>query len=207
MPDANAAFGYLCLEAVAKERLERTAAGKPPPTKDEIAAMIAQLHQDDMMCRFTAALKSVVPKSGVPRKKSAPKDASEETWLAELSANPVYAGIDVQQELGKAKAWASVRPGTQVTRRRFVQWLNKALTDRPLASGGSGTAIAVKPTETASLGALQVQLKRVEDEMTDILHPGGAAYKTVPTGDKLTRYQELQQQRTTLKNRIEGFGR
>ena len=63
-------------------------------------------------------------------KKLLPK-ATDEDWLKELEANPAYAGIDIRRELGKAQAWASVR-GVGVSQRRFVNWLNKAMTDRPL---------------------------------------------------------------------------
>ena len=63
--------------------------------------------------------------------KNSRPNANDEDWLKELEANPAYAGIDIRRELGKAQAWASVR-GVGVSQRRFVNWLNKAMTDRPL---------------------------------------------------------------------------
>ena len=69
-------------------------------------------------------------------KKAAPK-VVEEDWLAQLEANPAYVGIDIRRELGKAQAWASVR-GVGVSQRRFVNWLNKAMTDRPIQYSGAG---------------------------------------------------------------------
>ena len=71
---------------------------------------------------------------GPKPKKTMPK-ASDEDWLKELEANPAYRGIDIRRELGKAQAWASVR-GVGVSQRRFVNWLNKAMTDRPLTMVG-----------------------------------------------------------------------
>ena len=68
-------------------------------------------------------------------KKLLPK-ATDEDWLKELEANPAYAGIDIRRELGKAQAWASVR-GVGVSQRRFVNWLNKAMTDRPIGLAAS----------------------------------------------------------------------
>ncbi len=56
---------------------------------------------------------------------------------------------------------------------------------------------------TASLGALQVQLRATEDELTGILYPGGAAFKTIPTGDKLIRANFLAAQRVKIKARME----
>jgi hypothetical protein len=66
--------------------------------------------------------------------KTRPK-ANDEDWLKELEANPAYRGIDIRRELGKAQAWASVR-GVGVSQRRFINWLNKAMTDRPLTMVG-----------------------------------------------------------------------
>ena len=63
--------------------------------------------------------------------KNSRPNANDEDWLKELEANPAYAGIDIRRELGKAQAWASVR-GVGVSQRRFINWLNKAMTDRPI---------------------------------------------------------------------------
>jgi hypothetical protein len=61
----------------------------------------------------------------------------DEAWIEELEGNPAYAGIDIKRELGKAQAWASVR-GVGVSQRRFVNWLNKAMTERPIQYSGAG---------------------------------------------------------------------
>lgn len=57
----------------------------------------------------------------------------------------------------------------------------------------------------ASLGALQIQLKRVEDELSEILYKGGAAYKTEPLGNDRIRYDALMLQRASLKARLNKF--
>lgn len=75
--------------------------------------------------------------SGSPEPKKVQPKADEEDWLAALEQNPTYAGIDIRRELGKAQAWASVR-GVGVSQRRFVNWLNKAMTDRPIQYSGAG---------------------------------------------------------------------
>jgi hypothetical protein len=74
-------------------------------------------------------------------------NASDEDWLKELEANPAYRGIDIRRELGKAQAWASVR-GVGVSQRRFINWLNKAMTDRPLTTVGSN--FAARPQQSQS---------------------------------------------------------
>lgn len=88
-------------------------------------------------------------KHGRPAAPRAARSATaiDDEWLAELEANPTYAGIDIRRELGKAQAWASVnRVG--VSRRRFVNWLNRALEARPIAFNGTGaTSFAPKPQQ------------------------------------------------------------
>ena len=77
----------------------------------------------------------------------------DDAWLAELEADPTYAGIDIRRELGKAQAWASVR-NVGVSRLRFVNWLNKAVNDRPIAFNGAGASSFTKapPTPWEPLG-------------------------------------------------------
>lgn len=60
-------------------------------------------------------------------------------------------------------------------------------------------------TQSASLGSLQIQLEKVEDEIREILRPGGVAYAVTPEGEKKKRYEILVEQRHALKRRIEGY--
>lgn len=94
-----------------------------------------RLNKDEWLATMQAAYDSY-PHDGLlvsdnPKPKKVLPKASDEDWLKELEANPAYAGIDIRRELGKAQAWASVR-GVGVSQRRFINWLNKAMTDRPL---------------------------------------------------------------------------
>lgn len=59
--------------------------------------------------------------------------ASDSEWLAGLSSNPAYQGIDVPREHAKMVTWcqANKKPAT---RRRFVNWLNRV--DRPTGAIG-----------------------------------------------------------------------
>lgn len=56
---------------------------------------------------------------------------NDETWFAELSAKPAYNGIDVRREFSKMETWCAANK-KQATRRRFINWLNRA--DKPLSS-------------------------------------------------------------------------
>ena len=94
-----------------------------------------RLNKDEWLATMQAAYDSyphdgLLVSDNLKPKKALPK-ATDEDWLKELEANPAYAGIDIRRELGKAQAWASVR-GVGVSQRRFINWLNKAMTDRPL---------------------------------------------------------------------------
>jgi len=64
---------------------------------------------------------------------SAPTDAE---WLASLASDPAFAGLDVQREFAKMSAWCAVNR-KQPSRRRFVNWLNRA--ERPMAPAGAVT--------------------------------------------------------------------
>ena len=102
-----------------------------------------RLNKDEWLATMQAAYDSY-PHGGLlvsdsPKPKKALPKASDEDWLKELEANPAYAGIDIRRELGKAQAWASVR-GVGVSQRRFVNWLNKAMTDRPLGLAAGQTS-------------------------------------------------------------------
>lgn len=70
-----------------------------------------------------------------PRKKvSAMTDAE---WIAAIKQDPAMAGINVEHELGKCRFWCK-NNGKGFTRRRAVNWLNKA--DRELERFGAGAA-------------------------------------------------------------------
>jgi hypothetical protein len=56
---------------------------------------------------------------------------SDLEFLAELGKNDAYRGINVAQEFAKMEAWCKVNK-KQPSRRRFVNWLNRATGDRPM---------------------------------------------------------------------------
>lgn len=64
--------------------------------------------------------------------------ASDDEWLNSLSANTAYDGIDIKREFAKMQAWCSANK-KQPTRRRFVNWLNRA--ERPMKPATTGVKI------------------------------------------------------------------
>ena len=79
--------------------------------------------------------------------------ATDEEWLCALEAMECYRYIDVRRELGKAQAWGGTN-GRPITRRRFVNWLNKA--DRTVGYDARGKSSADRklPTSDAPAGWL-----------------------------------------------------
>lgn len=63
---------------------------------------------------------------------------SDADWIAGLSANPAFDGLDVKREHQKMMAWCDVNR-KQPSRRRFINWLNRA--DRPMAGGKGGVIV------------------------------------------------------------------
>ena len=54
-------------------------------------------------------------------------------FIESLKKDDTYSGIDIDKELGKCQNWMKVNvPGRELTRRRFINWLNK--TDVPIKS-------------------------------------------------------------------------
>lgn len=52
-------------------------------------------------------------------------------WLQSLKENPAYTGIDIDLEHKKASVWYPAH-NRQLTRRSFVNWLIKAMSDKPM---------------------------------------------------------------------------
>ncbi len=54
----------------------------------------------------------------------------------------------------------------------------------------------------ATLGALQMQLKQVEEELEDLIRPGGCAFPRTLTLEQSEKAERLRQQRTRIKERM-----
>src|SRR5205823_4602645 len=57
------------------------------------------------------------------------RQQSDDVWLASLTQDKTYSGIDIRHEHGKMLQWCAVNH-KQPTRRRFVNWLNHS--ERPM---------------------------------------------------------------------------
>lgn len=80
--------------------------------------------------RVTPSEADTETKADIGRKRSAAASpTSDAEWLAELSKNTAYDGIAIGAEYAKMQAWCGANH-KQPTRRRFVNWLNRA--DKPM---------------------------------------------------------------------------
>lgn len=104
-----------------------------------------------------------------------------------------------------AKGWMVGKTRMKDWQAAVRNWKTNGWGAGNIALTGARPQQPVPQHEHASLGALQIQLKKIEDEMEGILYPGGAAFKTIPTGDKLERYKLLQAQREGIKGKIARF--
>jgi len=73
-------------------------------------------------------------------------------FLSDLKTNPTYSRLDVGLEFGKAQTWAAVN-SRKVTKRMFVNWLNRSLDDLPLNGNG-------RPIHDEAFYARQEELAR-----------------------------------------------
>lgn len=71
-----------------------------------------------------------------------------------------------------------------------------------------GVPLSAQRSQQASLGALQVQLEKVRQEIAEIIRPGGAAHARMESNispEEKERYNKLCLQRDVLKKRIDEF--
>ena len=62
----------------------------------------------------------------------------DDEWLKGLSANQAYAHVDVPREFAKCTAWCDTNKKL-LTRRRFLNWLNRI--EPPMHPAGGGARI------------------------------------------------------------------
>lgn len=128
----NPAFGLFLSERLKQARTE--AGGSLNWT---VVAAICQLAYEEEVKQFNAGSP---PPEKKPRRKTPLNQMTDEEFLAELESLPVYEGIDIKRELGKAQTWYKLR-GKVATRMCVINWLNKA--DRTVGYNGVGKTSAV----------------------------------------------------------------
>lgn len=74
--------------------------------------------------------------------KSSPKlSMTDEQWIESLKANPVYSGLDIDREYGKAKVWCEANRRS-CSRRFFANWINHdRVMNAPKAAATNGNGV------------------------------------------------------------------
>lgn len=67
-----------------------------------------------------------------------PSPTSDEDFIASMETNEAFRGLDVRKEFLRMRTWCEVN-GKRATRRRFVNWLNRA--DKSISVASSKTSI------------------------------------------------------------------
>jgi hypothetical protein len=70
----------------------------------------------------------------------------DDEFLAQLKARPIYEGLDVDLERGKAESWWAAK-GLGLSRHHLVNWLNRAVDGKrpgggPVAAGSHQSEIS-----------------------------------------------------------------
>jgi len=79
---------------------------------------------------------SIGPKKRTSKTHTRVGDMSDQEFLAYLSGNPAYEGIDIPMLMAKMQSWCLVK-GKEPTRARLVNWLNRE--DRPIKGKDNGS--------------------------------------------------------------------
>jgi len=106
----------------------------------------------------------VPPPAQAPAPKSTGKTTTDEEWLRSLEVMECYRYVDVRRELGKAQVWASGNK-REMSRRRFINWLNKADATIGYDARGKSSGDPQRPKSNAPAGWLSV-LRRLYPDST-----------------------------------------
>lgn len=82
--------------------------------------------------------------------------ATEDDWIKELEAEPHLEGVNVRKELAACQFWCKNNGPVLCTRKRFVNWLNRAEKARVVSPGGAtqpATKVNATPGWLARLNA------------------------------------------------------
>jgi hypothetical protein len=199
-------FGYKCVQLIAEAKQKKTQTGSVLMMSE-----VAQIIDQQDRARQGACLPDSDGLTPAERIYAAyPRKVGRKTALRAITA--ALRGMPSSELLAKVQAYKQATDTWPANERQFIPypstWFNRgSYADDPKEwERGQPQEPSARPQQSASLGSLQLQLKRIEDEMEGILYPGGAAFKTIPTGDKLARVEELQRQRAAIKLRIDSFG-
>ena len=139
-----------------RRQADRQAQPEPSGEAELQAELQASLERNVMECEVT--------KRKMKKARVAVAATSDEDWLSSLESNPAYASINVRIELGKMEAWCAAN-GKQSSRRRFINWLNRA--ERPIIANGQKPSGTVK-TKSDTPWEIKQRLEAITREIEGI---------------------------------------
>lgn len=119
------------------------------------------------------------------QKKDVGRSASlqpDDGWISELSRDPTYRGINVRNEFGKMQRWCE-QNRKQPTKRRFVNWLNRAEPTEGVESDPYNAPYDVDPTTVD--GTEEAEKLRIKGErmLAEMLNPPETEPEDLPPVD------------------------
>ena len=144
-------------ERVRRHRAEKKAVSSALLPKEETDSdSDSDSDSEDALRKRYPPLHTVTPQANESNKRPAKAGpTSDNEWLQLLASDKTYEGIDVKREYGKMLRWCE-QNNKQATRRRFVNWLNRA--DQPV-SGSSNANHNGKPKHVPESNQRQENIK------------------------------------------------
>ncbi len=118
-----------------------------------------------------------------------------EPFILELKADVTYAGIDVEREFGKMANWCKIH-GKQPSKRRFVNWLNKA--EIPISTNGH--QLPLNGISGVDKSILNGELARLNQEI-GTLRQNYSGHQTWDWSDK-EHMKEMKTRRTEIMDKL-----
>lgn len=113
--------------------------------------------------------------------------------------------FDIVPECKLARQWLIENPTRRKTATGMAKYLLAWLARR---QNRGGTDTGRPEMMKASLGALQLRIEEIENDIRSILYPGGCAFAQEPIAGsrEAKKLAELRAQKSAIKQRIESFG-
>lgn len=140
--------------------------------------------------------------SPISSKRGTGKPVPDAEWITSIKADPTYAGIDVDRELGKCQAWCAANSQT-CSRKRFINWINRA---RPIQTNGNGSSIQ-KPMSVFELKTI-LQAKEAKAVELKNRHATETGLHTTWSNQQArSEFVSLKQEIRTITDKIASYAR
>ena len=127
-------------------------------------------------------------------------EISDDEYLDQLAKAEAYRHLDVRVEYSKMQAWCAAN-GKQPSRRRFVNWLNRA--ERPMRASGVPVVALTKPKGVwdakQGIEALKSKLERLKGDPRNRRHKAECPWETEWTPEAKAEVTQIRQRISELE--------